>query len=301
MVSATGLSKSGAPCSSFALADPVELFRPGLRQGQVTNILTIDVEDWYHCLDENPDRWSEYEDRIVSQVGRILDILAETGTKATFFVLGHVAQAHPDMVRQIFDIGHEVASHGFEHRFIYQQAESEFEADVRRSVSLLEQIIGTPVLGYRAPYFSVTRKSLWALGALRRIGLLYDSSIFPVVNPRYGIPEAPRLPRRTREGLLELPPTTFPFAGTNVPCAGGVYFRFAPYPVIRKLFRMLNRRRERVVFYLHPWELDARQPRIALPACLKIRHYWGLDRTPKKLRRLLREFRFGAAREVLQL
>ncbi|HUU22192.1 MAG TPA: XrtA system polysaccharide deacetylase [Phycisphaerae bacterium] len=269
--------------------------------GTITNILTIDVEDWYHCLDPDPANWPRYERRVVPEVRTVLEVLEETSTTATFFVLGHVARSQPALIREIDDAGHEVASHGSEHRFIYRQSPSEFRTDVRRSVSTLEDTLGRRVRGYRAPYFSITAKSLWALDVLGSLGMEYDSSIFPVFNHRYGIPGAPRLPYRTPGGLVELPPATFPLAKWNVPCGGGVYFRFLPFAVLRRLFRLLNHRREPVVFYLHPWELDPLQPRADVPPFLRLRHYHALRGARAKFKRLLEAFRFSSIREVLSL
>lgn len=263
------------------------------------NILTIDLEDWYHCLDEDPANWHRYEDRIVPSARRILKILAARGTRATFFVLGHVAERHPELVGEIHRAGHEIGCHGYEHRFVYRQTPAEFESDVARAAGLLSSVTGEPVVSYRAPYFSVTRKSLWALPVLRDLGFRYDSSIFPVHNHRYGIPDAPRLPFETDEGILEVPVSTFPLARTRLPFAGGVYFRFFSYRFVRGLCRRLNARGEPVVFYLHPWEADEGQPRVPLPPALRLRHYWRLDRTAGKLERLLKEFSFGPVREVL--
>lgn len=268
------------------------------------NIMTIDVENWYHSLDENPANWKKYEDRIVPAVDQLLQMLEATGNKATFFVLGDVAESHPDLILKIHRAGHEVASHGYHHQFVYRQSPAEFEADVRRSLSLLASIVGQPVLGYRAPYFSITKRTPWALPILRKLGLAYDSSVFPVLNHRYGILDAPRLPYRTGEGLLEAPLSTYPLGRVNIPCAGGVYFRFLPYGLLSKLLHRLNHRGEIIVFYLHPWELDARQPRSVLkplPASLKLRHYWQLDKTAGKFSRLLCNFNFGTVRDVMKL
>ncbi|HYJ78475.1 MAG TPA: polysaccharide deacetylase family protein, partial [Longimicrobiaceae bacterium] len=165
------------------------------------NILTIDVEDWYHPLDEDPANWARYEDRIVLATRRVLQVLADNDTHATFFVLGHVADRHHELVREIHRAGHEVGCHGYEHRFVYRQTPAEFESDVGRAARLLSSITGEPVVSYRAPYFSITKKSLWALPILRDLGFKYDSSVFPVHNHRYGIPDAPRLPFTTDEGI----------------------------------------------------------------------------------------------------
>lgn len=266
------------------------------------NALTIDVEDWYHCLDQEPANWSRYEDRITAPVRELLELFARASTKATFFVLGHVARRHPELIGEIHAAGHEIASHGCEHRFIYRQTPEAFEADVAQSTRLLGEITGEPrVAGYRAPYFSITSRSLWALPILRRLGFVYDSSVFPVMNHRYGIPGAPRLPHTTADGLVEVPPSTFPLGKVDLPCSGGVYFRVLPLRLLAGMFARLNSRGERVIFYLHPWEIDPGQPRIKLPPFLRVRHYWGLGRCAEKLRRLLAEFPFGPVREVLEL
>ena len=263
------------------------------------NVLTFDVEDWYHPVDPDPETWCQYEDRIADSVGVVLDVLDAANTHATFFVLGHVAELHPEVVEQIARKGHEVATHGSRHEFVYRQAPEEFEEDVRASIELLESITGDRVLGYRAPYFSITKDSLWALPTLRRLGLQYDSSIFPVHNHRYGIPDAPRLPHETDVGPFEIPLSTYPVGRMNIPCCGGAYFRILPYGVTRRLLRGIQRRGEPIVFYLHPWECDPGQPRESMALGLRIRHYWGLHRTADKLRRLLGDFVFCPVREAL--
>jgi len=264
-------------------------------------MMSIDVEDWYHCLDENPLHWHTYEDRVVPAVRRVLRVFADRGTCATFFVLGYVAEKHPELIREIHCAGHEIASHGYAHRFVYGQSPAEFKEDVTRSLVLLSAIIDKPVVGYRAPYFSITRKSLWAFAVLRELGLSYDSSTFPVLNHRYGIPGGRRLPYRTESGLLEVPLSTYPAGGLTIPCCGGVYFRLIPYEFVRRMIRSLNRRGEPVIFYLHPWEMDAGQPRIPLPAGLRLRHYWQLEKTEGALRKLLHEFPFTSIKKGLRI
>jgi len=257
------------------------------------NRLSFDVEDWYHSLDPEPDNWRRYESRVEGSTRLILDLLEAARVRATFFVLGDVARLHPALVREIHARGHEVASHGMEHRFVYRQTPAEFRADVGASLDLLGSLTGAAVRGYRAPYFSITQASLWALPILSELGVRYDSSIFPVINHRYGIPGAPRTPHRVDGGLLEVPVATLRIGRVNVPCGGGVYFRILPYPLLRAALRALNRRGEEFVFYLHPWECDPGQPRISAPAALRVRHYWGLARTAEKLRRLLDDFPFA--------
>jgi polysaccharide deacetylase family protein (PEP-CTERM system associated) len=263
--------------------------------------MSIDLEDWYHCLQPDPARWGDYEDRVERPVRQLLEIFADTGTRVTFFVLGHVAERHSELIQEIHEQGHEIASHGYSHDFVYRQSAEEFVDDLRKSLRILNSIVSEPVLGYRAPYFSITKDSLWALDALSRLGLAYDSSIFPVWNHRYGIPEAPRLPHRTLGGIMEVPLSCYPLGNFNVPCAGGVYFRILRYELIQGMFRRLVDRGEPIVFYLHPWEIDPDQPRIDLPMGLRLRHYWDLDGTAEKLRRLLRDFSFGSMKELLQL
>jgi polysaccharide deacetylase family protein (PEP-CTERM system associated) len=257
------------------------------------NRLTFDVEDWYHSLDPEPTRWTRYESRVVGSTLRILDLLDIGAVKATFFALGHVAKTQPDLIREIHHRGHEVASHGMAHRFVYDQAADEFRRDVATSIEILTAITGTVVRGYRAPYFSITARSLWALDILHSLGIIYDSSIFPVINHRYGIPTAPRTTYRLENGMVEYPVATVPLGRTNLPVGGGIYFRILPYRALRRALRSLNNRGEEFVFYLHPWECDPAQPRLPVPISLGVRHYWALGRTLDKLASLLTDFRFA--------
>jgi polysaccharide deacetylase family protein (PEP-CTERM system associated) len=265
------------------------------------NALTIDVEDWFHSLDPEPSHWPRYEDRIVASTRHVLAILAANGARGTFFVLSWIAERHPELIRAIHHEGHEVASHGAEHRFVYAQDPRAFESDLVRSLDVLEGIVRRPIRGYRAPYFSITRRSLWALPILARHGVQYDSSIFPVWNHRYGIPDAPRLVHRTEGGLTEVPVSTLPLAGANLPCCGGAYFRILPFRLLQGMYRRLNQRGEPFVFYLHPWELDADQPRLGVGRGLRLRHYWGLAQVAAKLEALVRQFRFGTIQEVFHV
>lgn len=265
------------------------------------NVMSIDLEDWYHSLQPDPAHWCDYEDRIVAVTHRLLEIFDETASRVTFFVLGHVAERHPELIREIQDDGHEIASHGYAHGFVYRQSPEEFEADLQKSLTILKSIVLKPILGYRAPYFSITKDSLWALPVLSRLGFAYDSSIFPVINHRYGIPDAPRLPHRTSSGIVEVPLSSYPLRRFNVPCAGGAYFRILPYQISRRMLRGIAYRGEPIIFYLHPWEIDPQQPRIRLPIGLRLRHYWDLDGTTDKLRRLLRDFTFVSMKEFLGL
>jgi polysaccharide deacetylase family protein (PEP-CTERM system associated) len=263
----------------------------------IVNAMTIDVEDYFQVSAFERvvprDRWHEYESRVAANTDRVLGILAEASVHATFFVLGWVAERDPSIVRRISAEGHEVASHGYGHRLVYDQTPDEFREDVRRAKSLLEDIIGKPVLGYRAPSFSVTERSLWALDVLIEEGFTYDASIFPIRHDRYGIPGAPRHPYVVRPGLLEVPGSTIRIAGTNLPIAGGGYFRLLPYCWTRFGIRRLNELEGRpAVFYMHPWEVDPEQPRLNGSRLSRFRHYRNLAETEGRLRRLLSDFRF---------
>jgi len=274
----------------------------------MSNILQIDVEDWYCDLDIS--EWERYEDRVVASTNKALDILAETDTTATFFVLGYVAERYPALVLQIKEEGHEVASHGYAHEHISKQTPKEFAMDVLTSINILKGITGDKVLGYRAPMFSVTEKTAWAMDILQQLGLKYDSSIFPVKTHLYGVPEAPLFPYHisssdiTRDDptsdFLELPLSVYRVPGTkrNVPVAGGVYLRSAPYAFIRRALRAINRQGQPAVCYIHPWELDPGQPRLS---SLSWYHYWRLSDTESKLRRLLMDFRFTSVEKRMNI
>jgi polysaccharide deacetylase family protein (PEP-CTERM system associated) len=270
----------------------------------LTNALTIDFEDWYQGLEIPHTEWAGFEDRIPEVGRRLLRILDETGTKATFFVLGYVADQHPDLVREIHAAGHEIGTHGQHHTLIYRQTPELFREEITRAVHRLEDLTGGPVLGHRAPYFSITKDSLWALDTIAQLGVRYDSSIFPVVNYRYGIADAPRWPYSIEAGahtLEEFPITTWGVLGKNLPVAGGAYFRIYPYALTKRAFRSINSAGRPAVFYLHPWELDPEHPRIPLPRRIALTHYFNLGATERRLRRLLRDFRFAPMNQVLNV
>ncbi len=265
------------------------------------NALTIDVEDWYQGIEIEPEQWGAYESRIGESLPRLLALLAEAGVKATFFVLGRVAEQRPDLVKRIHLEGHEIGTHGYSHRLLYKLEKSEFEAELVRSIALLEDLTGAPVKSYRAAFFSITKASLWALDILAAQGLTLDSSIFPVRNYRYGIPDAPRHPYIYRHDGLEIaefPPSTVRFLGANIPVAGGFYLRLFPYAVLRRALAGINRRGYPGVIYLHPWELDPEHPRLPLPRRIALPHYHNLRSTEGKLRRLLQAFPFAPLGEV---
>lgn len=268
----------------------------------ITNALTIDFEDWYQGLEIPHSEWAGYEDRVVRAGQRVLEVLAEAKARATFFILGYVAERHPEIVREIAAAGHEVGTHGYSHSFIYRQTPEVFRTEMTRAIRQLEDLTGQRVLGHRAPFFSITRDSLWALDVLGELGIRYDSSIFPVLNYRYGIEGAPRWPHQVEAGkntLIEFPISTWKVLGRNLPIAGGAYFRIYPYSFTRRAFKSLNRNGNAAVFYLHPWELDPDQPRIPLPRRISLTHYFNLHKTEGRLRRLLGDFNFAPMREVL--
>jgi len=273
----------------------------------ISNAMTIDVEDYFQvsAFDGvvSRDAWDQMPSRVVANTHKLLQLFDEAGVKATFFVLGWVAERHPKLVEEIAKSGHELASHGYGHRLVYDQSPEVFRADVRRAKSLIEDLGGQPVRGYRAPSYSITKKSLWALDVLAEEGYAYDASIFPIRHDRYGIPDAPRHPYsvgKNGHALLEAPPSTVRMAGTNLPIAGGGYFRLLPYWWTRWGIAQLNNKEQRpAIFYLHPWEIDPDQPRLEAGALSRFRHYRNLDKTEARLKKLLAEFRFGTLAELL--
>lgn len=277
--------------------------------GSVLNAFTIDLEDYYHVSALAPaiprETWGSRESRLAGNTARLLDMLAERGVKATFFVLGWVAARFPELVRCIAAHGHEIGCHGYSHQLIYKQTPAEFEEETRKAKMLLEDLIGAPVLGYRAASFSIVSSSRWALDILIELGFQYDSSIFPVRHDRYGMPDAPRAPglieSPTRGAIVEFPMSTAVWGGLRVPVSGGGYFRLIPYRLTRAGLRSINEReRMPFTFYLHPWEIDPDQPRISVPFLSRMRHYTNLEKCEGRLRRLLEDFRFTTMRTVLQ-
>lgn len=261
------------------------------------NGLSFDVEDWFQV--ENlrvavpRQQWEALPRRVEANTHKILALLREHGTKATFFFLGWVAERCPQLVRDIDRDGHEIASHGYGHELVYCMTSESFRADIRRSKRLLEDLLGKPVLGYRAPSFSIVRKSMWAIDVLKEEGFVYDSSVFPVsLHDRYGFAECGALPFRWPNGLLEIPLAVYKLRNLGFPVAGGGYFRLFPYAYFKYLLRRLNAKEQRFTFYLHPWELDPGQPRVRVPLFLRFRHYVNLDKTEQRLSRLLTDFAF---------
>lgn len=273
-----------------------------MQNGSIKNALTIDFEDWYQGIEIPMSEWGNFEDRIQAVGERLLGMLDDAGVRATFFVLGYVAEKHPDLVKKIRDAGHEIGTHGHSHTLIYKQAPDEFKKEITRAVRHLEDLTGEKVRGHRAPYFSITKDSLWALDILGELGIKYDSSIFPVLNYRYGIADAPRFPYKIkgeRHEFIEFPISTLKLPGFTMPISGGAYFRIYPYQVTKQAIRAVNRSGNPVTFYLHPWELDPDHPRIDLPRRIAATHYFNLRSTEPKLKKLLRDFSMAPMGEVL--
>jgi polysaccharide deacetylase family protein (PEP-CTERM system associated) len=276
-------------------------------QRAVVNAMSVDVEDYFHVsvFDGIVPRsqWASMESRVCANTTRLLNLFDEYDVRSTFFILGWVAERYPQLVREIAARGHEIASHGYAHRLIYDQTPAAFREDVRRAKQLLEDASGCRVAGYRAPSYSVTPRSLWALDVLIEEGYRYDSSIFPIRHDRYGIPVSPRDPfpiDRDSGTLMEVPGSTVRVGPLNLPIAGGGYFRLLPYSWTRWGIARLNQlERQAAVFYIHPWEIDPDQPRLHAGWLGRFRHYRNLDKTEARLRALLTEFRFGTVASLL--
>lgn len=274
-------------------------------QSGVRNAFSVDVEDYFHVEALRPvinrADWSSLEYRAEESTHRLLQLLADARVHATFFMLGWVARRSPQLVRAIHAGGHEVACHGLTHQMVNTQTPAQFREETAEAKALLEDAAGAPVRGYRAATYSITRESEWALPILAELGFTYDSSIFPIRHDLYGIPDAPRFPfRPAGAGLLEIPVTTVEFMGQRLPCGGGGYFRIFPYALFRQALRRVNGiDRQPAVFYCHPWEVDPAQPRVGgLPMKSRFRHYFNLGRMEGRLRRLLKDFRWGRMDEV---
>ncbi|TXI92763.1 MAG: DUF3473 domain-containing protein [Aquabacterium sp.] len=265
----------------------------------LVNALTIDVEDYFQVSAFAPyiqrADWDARECRVERNVGRILDMLAAQNTQATFFTLGWIAQRYPHLVRRIADEGHEVASHGYGHERVSDLTPEAFAHDIRTAKHLLEDIAGVAVTGYRAPSFSIGQGNLWALDVLQQEGYRYSSSIYPIQHDHYGMPDAPRFAHRIRPDLIEVPPTTLRMFNRNLPSSGGGYFRLFPYALSRWMLRQVNQNDQQpAIFYFHPWEIDAAQPRVAgIDARTRFRHYVNIPRMEQRLQRLLQDFQWG--------
>jgi polysaccharide deacetylase family protein (PEP-CTERM system associated) len=266
---------------------------------RITNALTIDVEDYFQVSAFAPyiarADWDSRECRVERNIDRILALLDEHDTEATFFTLGWIAERYPQLVRRIASQGHEVASHGYGHERASDLDEAAFSADIRRAKGVLEDLTGSEVLGYRAPSFSIGLANLWAFDSLARAGHRYSSSIYPIRHDHYGMPDAPRFAHQAASGLIEIPITTLRLFNRNLPSSGGGYFRLLPYALSRWMLQRVNDAdQESAVFYFHPWEIDPGQPRIAgIDRKTRFRHYVNIHRMEGRLQSLLGDFKWG--------
>jgi polysaccharide deacetylase family protein (PEP-CTERM system associated) len=271
----------------------------------IRNALTVDVEEHFQvaAFEKTILRtsWDSVESRVEFSTGRVLDLFESRAVRGTFFVLGWIAERHPELVRRIVKEGHELASHGYDHSRVHNLTPEQFRADVVRTKAILEDIGGLQVRGYRAPSYSINERNLWALDVLQEAGHVYSSSIYPIRHDLYGMPDAPRFPFRFRsDGILEIPVTTVRMGGRNYPCGGGGYFRLLPYGAFRwMLARVNNQDQQSGLFYFHPWEVDPAQPRVTgAPLKSRFRHYLNLDSMGHRLDRLLGDFSWGRMDEV---
>lgn len=271
--------------------------------------LSVDVEDYFQVeafADRiTPEMWPRFPSRVADNTRRVLELLGRSKTRATFFVLGWVAEREPRLVREILDAGHEVGCHSYLHRCIWRLSPEEFRADTRRACAAIEDSGGQKVIGYRAPTFSVVKESLWAIEILAESGFVYDSSVFPIRHDLYGIPKAPRFPFRwactNGQSLFEIPPLTVRLFGRNLPVGGGGYLRILPMWYTRwGLRRVRQREGQPVALYFHPWELDPGQPRLSGRWKATLRHYFNIRRTEERIRELLSLGRFLPLGEFLR-
>lgn len=274
---------------------------------RVQNAFTVDVEDYFQVSaferDIPRDSWPNYSLRVVDSTLRLLDLMAQYDVRGTFFILGWIATRCPDLVRRIDQAGHTIGSHSYWHRLVYELTPEQFRADLRQSCQALQDLTGKAVVSYRAPSFSVTRRSLWALEILAEEGIAYDSSIYPILHDRYGVPDGrtdihsiatPHGP------LQEFPPAVYAWGSWRLPISGGGYFRLYPYAASEYMLKRVNRQGQPFVFYVHPWELDPAQPPLSAGSrASRFRHRVNLGTTYRKLERLLQSFRFATMEQVI--
>jgi len=273
----------------------------------ISNALTVDVEDYFHVSafskNINKNEWDRYPSRVDRNTRRLLDLFDEFNIKATFFVLGWVAERDPGLVKEIDARGHEIACHGYSHQLIYKQPIDVFKKETVKSKSILQDIVQKPILGYRAASYSIIQESRWALDILCEAGFKYDSSIFPIRHDRYGIPDAVEVPHvyttENDNSIVEFPLTTITMLGIKLPIAGGGYFRLYPYQLTKAGLNKVNKKNRPFIFYLHPWEIDPDQPRIKTSLLSTFRHYNNLDKCESRLKCLLKDFKFCTAHDVL--
>lgn len=272
----------------------------------MNNIMTFDIEDWYHpsLVNRDSSQWHHCEDRIIAPTMKILEILFRTGNRATFFILGYIAERFPDMVLKIKKGGHEIASHGYGHQVVNRMNRKEFTDDFLRSKNIIEEIINEKIIGYRAPSWSINEETPWVWRILHENGILYDSSKYPFKTFLYGSHSNPRFFHKIEvepdRHIWEVPPSVITFLGIRIPFCGGFYFRILPYGFIKFAIHRINRKeKQSVLLYLHPWELDPEQPRVSSGFRNRFVQYYNLTRTEKKLDRVLNAFHFTSIRQYL--
>jgi polysaccharide deacetylase family protein (PEP-CTERM system associated) len=280
-----------------------------MKYPEIINAMTIDVEDYFQvsafAKEITKDSWLGYESRVERNTNEILNIFDERDITATFFCLGWIAERYPKLIRSIHDKGHEVACHGYSHDLVYSQTIKQFTEETKCAKKLLEDIVGCAVYGYRAASYSITKKSIWALDILEELGFKYDSSVYPILHDRYGIPgaEIDVYSHVTKNGgsIIEMPLSTIGVRNKRLPIGGGGYFRLFPYWLTRAGLKLINKKNNRsFIFYLHPWEIDAQQPRIKSNMLSQFRHYNNLDKVEDRLHRLLDDFKFCSMRAMLE-
>jgi len=272
----------------------------------IRNILTVDVEDYFMVSAfsdiVNTDTWNHYSSRVERNTMRVLDLFSRSGAKGTFFILGWIAERYPQIVKEIDRRGHEIGCHSYHHKLVYEMSIEDFKEDTAKAKAILENVIGKEVCGYRAPSYSITKKSFWAMEVLRETGFLFDSSIFPIVHDRYGYPEFSRFPTvvETASGkILEIPMSTFRVWDKNIPVGGGGYLRLFPVSLTEWAIRKMNEEeKEAAIVYFHPWEIDSNQPRINGSRLSRFRHYVNIERTEERIEHLLKTFSFGSVEDV---
>lgn len=285
---------------------------PGSRPSQrktsppaMLNAMSIDLEDWFCVANLSSviqrDAWIDCELRVAESTSRILDLLERHDTRATFFVLGWIAERLPDLVGEIGERGHEIATHGYSHQLLTTMTPPDFEMDLQRALAATQPCVHQDIIGFRAPSFSITQNTLWAIDVLTSHRIQYDSSVYPIgLHPDYGFRSAPLTIHKLNGSLVEVPLSCAVLFGRRIPCSGGGYFRIYPYRLTKFLLRRCNRQGRPVVFYLHPWEVDPAQPRVrGLPVLKRFRHYHNLDKTFDRLDQLLADFAFTSIRDIL--
>jgi polysaccharide deacetylase family protein (PEP-CTERM system associated) len=268
------------------------------------NALSIDLEEWFcgHILEKGLSRsyWNSQELRVIANTKKLLRILDDHNTKATFFVLGWLAERAPDLVKEVARRGHEIATHGYSHVSLTEMTPKEFEDDLKKALTITQECVDYKILGYRAPSFTVTKKTSWAFDIMAKHGIKYDSSVFPIgFHPDYGVGDSQLSVYKITNAITEVPLSVVEMVGKRIPCGGGGYFRLYPYGLTKALLSRCTEEGRPIVFYLHPWELDMRQPRIGLSFLNRFRHYHNLDKVHYRLEKLLYDFKFATIRKVL--